>query len=215
MASMERRINTPPEPSRSRPLATSVALHTAALLLVLLSLRTVHPPRVLETKIPGTALGNTILTYYSPGSLNTHQGGELPKPILSSKALTAPAPIVQHPAPKPLPDTATAQGTGDSVQSGLGQGDMRIALPSYHPDPAPNLASMQPGSGGDVVLDAVIDETGHISKLTVLNSLGPTIDQSVIATVQQWLFTPATLDGKPVSSGQELHFHYQRKDTAA
>ena len=65
------------------------------------------------------------------------------------------------------------------------------------------------------MLDAVIDERGHISKLTVLRSLGPAIDESVLATVEQWTFTPATLDGKPVSSGQELHFHYQRGEDPA
>ena len=206
-------MNTPPDQSRTRAMSLSVALHAAA--LVLLSFRPPHPRRLLETKIPGTAVGHTILTYYSPGSLNTHEGGELPKTLRPSHALTAPAPIIKQSAPEPIPEIAAAEGTGASVQSGLGQGDMRIALPINHPDPAPNLATMKSGSGGDVILDAVIDETGHISKLTVLNSLGPTIDQSVIATVQQWVFTPATLDGKPVPSGQELHFHYQRKDTAA
>ena len=198
---------------RQRFLATSVALHAAAVLL--LSRHLAHPPRLAEAKIPGTAFGNTILTYYAPGTLNPQKGGQPPTPTHAAKAVTTPTPIPKQPAPQPLPQLAANQGTATSPESGLGQGDMRIALPISHPDPAPNLATLKPGSGGDVILDAVIDETGHITKLTVLNSLGPAIDQTVIATVQGWVFTPATLDGKPVPSGQELHFHYQRKDTAA
>lgn len=199
-------------PSR-RAVGVSLALHATATLL--LGLRVVHPPRFLETRIPGTALGNVVLTYYSPGSLNATDGGRPPRRLRPSNALTAPAPVVTQTAPKPMPQVTAFEGAGSSVESGQGQGDMRIALPSYHPDPTPNLASLQPGAAGDVVLDAVIDENGHISKLTVLQSLGPAIDQNVIATVEQWVFTPATLDGKPVPSGQELHFHYQRKDSPA
>jgi protein TonB len=53
-------------------------------------------------------------------------------------------------------------------------------------------------------------------KETVLHSftlgagLDPSVDQAVIATVRQWLFTPATKDGVPVVSEQEFHFHYER-----
>ena len=203
----------PTSPQPSRAIAASAAFHAG--LLLLLTAHLAHPPRIAEIKIPGTAHGNTLLTYYAPGTLIPQKGGGPPTPTHAAKAVTAPNPIAKQPAPQPLPQPAASQGTAASAESGLGQGDMRIALPINHPDPAPNLASLKPGSGGDVILDAVIDETGHITKLTVLNSLGPTIDQNVIATVQGWLFTPATLDGKPVPSGQELHFHYQRKDTAA
>ena len=201
--------NSPP----ARPLVVSAALHVVALLL--LNLRPLQIPRIPEAKIPGTAHGDTILTYYSPGSRNSHQAGEPLRPTPSLNALPAPTAIRKQTAPSPPSQDAAALGLSNAAVSGLGQGDMRIALPVTHPDPAPNLATLKPGSGGDVVLDAVIDETGHIIKLTVLSSLGPSIDQSVISTVQQWIFTPATLDGKPISSGQVLLFHYQRKDTSA
>jgi protein TonB len=42
------------------------------------------------------------------------------------------------------------------------------------------------------------------------SGLGPAIDENVIATVQQWTFHPATKDGQPVASEQELHFHYEK-----
>jgi protein TonB len=45
----------------------------------------------------------------------------------------------------------------------------------------------------------------------VVHSLGPAIDNAVIATVNQWLYTPAMKDGVPVPSVEELHFHYERR----
>jgi protein TonB len=61
-----------------------------------------------------------------------------------------------------------------------------------------------------VVLDAVIDEHGNVAQLTLVKGLGSPIDQDVIATVQQWRYTPAMKNGVPVASEQELHFHYER-----
>lgn len=68
---------------------------------------------------------------------------------------------------------------------------------------------MRPGTEGDVILSAVIDEQGKISQLTLLTGIDPAINQNVIQTVSQWTFTPATKDGQPVASKQELHFHFR------
>ena len=40
--------------------------------------------------------------------------------------------------------------------------------------------------------------------------LGYGVDEAVMATVQQWTFHPATRNGQPVPSEQELLFHYER-----
>ena len=185
----------------------SVALHAMAVLLCCTAL--MRSPQIAPARMPGTSLGQVTLTYYSPGSQVASVGHAAPrkKPVpVTSPALAAPAPAVKAPKAQPAADP----GSGDSEQSGLGDGDLQIALPTFSPRPAPSLATLPPGPGGDVVLDATIDEHGHIRDLRVLKSLGPAIDTAVIATVQQWVYTPATRDGKPVSSGQELHFHYER-----
>ena len=57
----------------------------------------------------------------------------------------------------------------------------------------------------------MIDEHGKISELKLLQGLGPAIDDEVIQTVNQWVYTPAMKDGVPVPSVQELHFHYERR----
>ena len=188
--------------------AVSVGLH-AVLLLLFLAVPTGRGPRFAKLQVPGTALGNTTLVYYSPGGppKQAHQPAlhlqASPQPTLA--ALPTPA---ESTVPKD--QTSADLGMGDSKESGLGDGDLRIALPTYSPTPRPSLSTMAAGATGDVVLDAEIDEQGHIRELKVLKGLGDAIDKTVLATVQQWGFTPAMRNGQPVPSGQELHFHYER-----
>jgi protein TonB len=52
---------------------------------------------------------------------------------------------------------------------------------------------------GTVVLNAVIDEQGRVRNPTVAESSGNAdLDRSALDTVAQWIYRPATLDGKPV-----------------
>jgi protein TonB len=101
------------------------------------------------------------------------------------------------------PDSATGADA-------LGSGNIDIALVSFFPTPKPDLSTLPHGTKGDVILDVVIDATGKISDLKMTSGLGHGIDETVIATVQQWTFRPATRNGQPVASEQELHFHYER-----
>ena len=185
----------------------SIALHAAAAALLFLGVQ--HAPSIAPYKLPGTASGTHLLTYYSPGAAaNRHAATTLP----TVAKQTAPAKIVPTPsAPTPKPDTSSAEkGTGANPLSGLGQGDITIALVRYFPSPQPDLKTLSPGQQGDVVLEAVIDEQGKIAKLTLMEGLTPAINQEVLARVQTWTFQPAERNGTPVQSAQELHFHYER-----
>jgi protein TonB len=64
------------------------------------------------------------------------------------------------------------------------------------------------GVQGDVVVDVTIDPTGKVAELAVLHTLGYGIESSVIGTLKTWTFRPATKDGTPIASVQELHFHF-------
>ena len=59
-------------------------------------------------------------------------------------------------------------------------------------------------------MDAVIDEHGRISQLTLVHGLGDGIDDTVLSTVRGWTFNPATKDGKPIPSEQEILLYYER-----
>ncbi len=186
----------------------SVALH----LLLLLGLFGVlkKTPQIAPYKLPGTAKGVSLLTYYSPGS-PAHTVSDVPtKQPTETASLSSLRPALALPRPTTAAAPATEPGTGSATQSGLGEGDIRIALQKYFPYPKPDLSALPHGTTGDVILDAVVDEHGNISHLTLVKGLSPAIDNLVIATVKQWSYTPATKNGIPVPSEQELHFHYER-----
>jgi protein TonB len=185
----------------------SIAVHAAILLAIAVWVH--RTPRIAPFKLPGTARGLTLLTYYSPGSRKPSATDSPVRSNHSSKAKTVrKREVADKPAP-PQPPRADV-GSGNTTESGLGEGDIRIALLQHFPYPHPDLSILAHGTKGDVILDAVIDEHGKITQLTLLKGLEPSIDQEVIATVRQWLFTPATKDGVPVPSEQEFHFHYER-----
>src|ERR1700722_6169466 len=196
----------PPRLNSQGPIL-SLAVHAAVFLVfALLAYRT---PRIAPFRLPGTAKGLTLLTYYSPGSRKPAASDS----IVHSKqtkinAKSGSRTDIAKPVP-PEPPQADA-GTGNTTESGLGEGDIRIALAQSFPDPQPDLSGLAHGTKGDIILNAVIDLFGKVRELTSPKGLDPSIDKVVIATVKQWLFTPATKGGVPVASEQEFHFHYER-----
>jgi periplasmic protein TonB len=205
----ERTMLTPPPPQRFKlegPVL-SVAVHVAIFLAFAIWMH--RAPRIATFRLPGTARGLTLLTYYSPGSRKPAASDSVVHSRQNkNKARTGSRTDVAKPTP-PEPPQADA-GTGNTTESGIGEGDIRIALLQHFPNPQPDLSALAPGTKGDIVLDAVIDAQGKVTELTLLKGLAPSIDQAVIATVKQWLFTPATKGGVPVASEQEFHFHYER-----
>ena len=185
----------------------SIALHA----IVLGALLYARPPQLAKVSMPGDHNGHRILLTYNPGSsiaaASTLQADEhLPPAPTKSHTVSAPAPAQAAPAPTTVStNTDTTPGA-----DGLGDGNMTIALELAHPYPKPDLSGLPSGTRGDVVVDVVIDATGRIAKYTIARGLGHGIDETVLATIQQWTFQPATRNGQPVASEQELLFHYER-----
>lgn len=194
--------------SRYKGQLLSVAAHCS--LLLLLTGGVAWSPRVMPYRLPGTAKGVTLLTYYRPGSVHPVASDTPLKTREKTKASPVLRPVQSVAQPEPSHATQSQAGIGAASQSGLGEGDITIALQSYFPYPKPDLSALPRGTKGDVILNAVLDEHGNISELTLLKGLGSPVDESVIATVQQWHYTPAMKNGVPVVSEQELHFHYER-----
>lgn len=190
----------------SRWVTMSVMLHVV-LLALLLGHRT---PELMRVERPGDANGHNVLLTFTPGN-------SAPAATLQAKARPPqkPAPAPQIAAPKqvaqtPAPPSVTP-GTGtNSGDDALGEGDVTLALEMQHPYPKPDLSRLPAGTRGDVVVDVVIDAQGRIAKSTLTRGLGDDVDATVLATIQQWTFQPATRNGKPVPSEQELLFHYEK-----
>jgi protein TonB len=95
------------------------------------------------------------------------------------------------PAPVPPPPPAKPEGpvrAGELVQMPRRLVDAR---PLY-PDIA-RRARVE----GTVVLEAVLDRSGHVSQVRVVKSV-PLLDQAAIDAVRQWRYTPSTLHGIPI-----------------
>jgi len=68
---------------------------------------------------------------------------------------------------------------------------IRDVRPVYPPE------ALAAGIQGVVILEAVIDESGGVSRARVLRSV-PGLDEAALDAVRQWQFTPTLLNGAPV-----------------
>lgn len=187
------------------------ALFHAAVLMILSGLG-LRAKLTEPLALPGTVAGHRLLLTYSPGG-QPRAGQPLPNhlPVRRSPPPTIPK-IAPVPAPamsSPPPQMAEA-GSGPAGASGLGEGDIKIALPQFNPRPSPDLSSLSHGTSGNVVVDVVIDKTGRVATLTLVKGLGQPIDDVVLQTVHTWVFTPASKNGEVIASEQEILVHYDR-----
>jgi TonB family protein len=131
-------------------------------------------------------------------------------------------------ASNPLPPTghedaakvATLSRSGHGELAGLPYGtlpggpvygdEIRPALPVATADPIAYPWEL-PDSEGRVVVEITIDERGEIVRKTVLESMGPKLDQKVLAALDYWHFHPATHNGVAIASKQDAIFHFRAR----
>jgi protein TonB len=204
----------------------SVAAHAVVAGLVVLSLR-MHPVQVFS--LPGTDLGTRIELSYMPGRAPVpapHPQRKVKPKAVSGPPITPSPTVAKTPTDSdhlpPLPHLTVTEATpspnvsspasatpdSSSGSDSYGSGSIQIALTTYSPSPVPDLSALPHGVQGDVVVDVTIDPTGKVADLAVLHTLGYGIESSVIGTLKTWTFRPATKDGSPIASVQELHFHF-------
>jgi periplasmic protein TonB len=185
-------------------------------LLVLAALIHQRAAWIAPIRLPGSEHGSNLMITYLPGRAPIQASTPnpktqpqlaiaktpLPTPPIHKLETNTTSPNTNSPA-SPNPDSTTG---ADS----LGAGNINIARASFFPTPKPDLSVLPRGAKGDVILDVVIDTAGKIADIKITSGLGHGIDETVIATVQQWTFHPATRDGQPIASEQELHFHYEK-----
>jgi periplasmic protein TonB len=210
---------SPRRPRRTGRIASSVALHAA---VVAALLRPGQEIRVRES-LPGTSLGTRMELTYLPGGESASAANrrrsvasKMPARRLAPEKKVAPqlAPIAPAAASVAAQESSKTSPAPSSGQAGaasndaLGTDDIQIALTTYSPSPAPDLSRLPRGKQGDVIIDITIDPTGKVADLQILQPLGYGVDGKVADIVRTWMFRPATKDGVPVASVQELHFHY-------
>jgi periplasmic protein TonB len=190
---------------RSRWVTASIVLHLSVFGILLYH----RQPQLIPDRLPGELSGHHLLLTYSPGDSAPPSTLKTPQKPANKAVMPRPIPA---PVPAPVTPSAATPSTSTGASTGadaLGQGDTTLALVVVHPSPKPDLSQLPSGTRGDVVVDVVIDQNGRIAKSSLARGLGHGIDEAVLATIQQWTFQPATRNGVPVASEQELLFHYE------
>ncbi len=146
------------------------------------------------------------------------------KLILKQNTALAKLPLPQAPlttsSAEDKSNTSTLSNLGHGAPAGLPYGslpggpvygdEVRPALPVATADPA-IYPWQRPDSEGKVVIEITIDERGEIVRKTVLQSLGPMIDQKCLAALESWHFRPATRNGVPIPSKQDAIFPFKAR----
>lgn len=122
-----------------------------------------------------------------------------------------------HSKPKPKAKSEPPQTSEETARAGMADGSMfngpatgteaTPALPLVFPDPEIYPWQLK-GVQGDVIVEVTIDEKGNVTNTRVLQSLQQDVDEKVIATLRNWRFRPALVDGIAISSRQDVHFHF-------
>lgn len=148
---------------------------------------------------------------------------ELPKP--KAKKVPIPDPTPDEPEPIRLDEP-------EDIEVPIDVDDLVIGIPEAPPEPEPDgpiyvtgdvqkpekITAPQPQYTeiarkariqGVVILQAIIDEQGNVTNVSVLKGLPMGLSESAEAAVKQWKFQPATLRGKPVAVYFNLTVNFQ------
>lgn len=120
----------------------------------------------------------------------------------------APGPVSDPgPSTPGLPGPPGPPGTGRDPGPGIGDGpsapvhltaEMTPPVAVYKVQPRYTEVARRAGVQGVVIVEAVVDEQGRVSNVRVLRHLPMGLDQAAIDAIQQWRFTPAAMQGRPV-----------------
>jgi TonB family protein len=205
---------------RYRAVGVSVAAHLA--LLVAIAFHT----RVIDLTPTWLAHGEGDHTYqlvYVAPDASDNQPPDTAKLLFPSQVSTPrpkPQPKSKPPkqAPKPEQVVADADAGDHNVHAGSPLGTMidgpitghevHVAYPTVYPDPPVDRAELPRDLVGDVVIEVTIDSTGNVVETKIVQAIGHGIDEKIEATLRRWHYQPATLDGTPVASRHDVHFHF-------
>jgi TonB family protein len=200
----------------------SVAAHLAVLVVLVF-----HNPGVIDLSPAWLAYGDGTHTYklvYLPsGAHNDAKPPDAAKLLFPSR-MTKPRPQSQPPKPAPEPQQALAiadaeagdhntragspLGTMTTIDGPITGHEVHVAYPVVYPDPPVARAELPRDLQGDVVIEVTIDSQGNVVETKIVEAIGHGIDEKIEATLRRWHYQPATLDGTPVASRHDVHFHF-------
>jgi TonB family protein len=200
-----------------RAVSVSVAAH-----LLVLGIIVFHHPKVIDLSPEWLAFGDGPhsykLVYFPDSNEAAPDAAKLLFPQQVSKPRPHPKAEQPKPAPKPEQVIVDADAGDRNSHAGSALGTMidgpitghevHVAFPTVYPDPPVNRAELPHDLVGDVVIEVTIDSEGNVVETKIVQSIGHGIDEKIEATLRRWKYQPATLDGTPVASRHDVHFHF-------
>ena len=202
-------------------LPVSIAAHAAAaaaILIVPLAAE-VEPPLVMR---PAQRVFHVVA---EPPPVAVPVRGAQRGPVARTAPSEAPAAIVEETLPPdqpasagpPGPPSLGPVGVADGISEGIGRTGDVIAQPAPPTPPVPvrpggkireprKIVDVPPvyppvaiaaRKEGVVILEALLDEKGHVDRVKVLRS-EPLLDDAAVQAVRRWRYTPTLLNGVPV-----------------
>jgi protein TonB len=210
-------LPTSTSPLRSyRAIAPSVGLHLAVLAAIVF-----HHPRVIVLTPSWLAYGNGVhayrITYFPSGEgqvpeakLMLPRDASAPQKRPRSSTTKAPDHNEQVPLNAEASDRNAQAGSplGTMIDGPISGHEVHVAYPIVFPDPPVARSQLPPDLNGDVVIEITIDSAGNVVDTRIVQAIGHGIDEKIAATLRQWHYQPATLDGVPVASKHDVHFHF-------
>jgi TonB family protein len=202
---------------RYRAVEVSVAAHLALLAWIVF-----HIPNAISIVPEELAFGDGSHTYhlvYLPPDADDSQPPDATKLqfLRASKPRPRPKSVPKH-APEPQPELADAEPGDHNSHAGSPLGTMidgpitghevHVAYSIVAPNPPIDRSSLPRDIVGDVVVEVTIDSQGNVTETKIVQSIGHGIDEKIEATLRRWHYQPATLDGTPVASRTDVHFHF-------
>lgn len=204
---------------RYRAVAVSVSAHLGLLAMIVF-----HSPKVLDLSPASLAFGDGAhsykLIYFPPRATDDVRpdADKLLFPLRASKPRPLPISKAPMPAPEPEPVLADAEPGDHNSHAGSPLGRMidgpifghevHVAYPVVYPNPPVDRAELPRDLVGDVVIEVTIDSQGNVVETKIVQAIGHGIDEKIEATLRRWHYQPATLDGTPVASKHDVHFHF-------
>jgi len=200
-----------------RAVAASVLTHLGLLAVILFHHR--EPIELIPLSLANGSGAESYRLIYAP-----LDGQDSPAEDKITLARSMPAP---HRRPKPsshkpapdhlrVPPDAVSSNQNSRAGSALGtvidgpmEGhEVHVAFPVVFPDPPVTRSELPRDLKGDVIVEVTIDADGNVVETRVVQAIGYGIDEKIVAALRQWRYQPATLDGVPVASKHDVHFHF-------
>lgn len=111
-----------------------------------------------------------------------------------------------------LPDDEPSPKSGERQEPKRVEGDVQRPEILFQTPPQYTPEARKAVTQGTVILESIIDEDGCVRKMNVLQGLANGLTDAATRAVREWVFKPATLEGRPVKVYYVLTINFKVQD---